>query len=131
MVQLKFYAQLYSSGLFSEEGRPLAIKETPLSQELWDEIDSWGYPYEIEIPFDCNRFSAEEFYSIAKKLDLEGLGLLSKIADVWKINQGTGEKIEFQYISEALGELIDPPTEENYFIRLEEFIAKHKNEFRV
>lgn len=124
------FAELYDSGLFNEDGLSLLIEETPLNSALWDEITGWGYHYELKIPFEVRGFTIEEFYSIVKKLDLEGLGLLSKIADVWKINQGTGEKIEFQYISEALGELIDPPSKENYLIILEEFIAKHRDQFR-
>ena len=117
-------------GFFDEQGLPILFEQTPLKSGLWDNIMGWGYDYELLIPFDVRKYTVKEFYSLVKSFDLKGLELLSIAEDSWKITQSQKERIDFQYFSTALGKLIDPPTEENYLIILEELIAKHKNQFR-
>jgi hypothetical protein len=130
MKNIKFFAQFYSTGLYTEEELFIHKSETSIDDHTWVEMAAWGYDYERLIPFYFEHFTSKDFYNVVFQLDMAGIELLRKIQEQWRFDQISGEPINIRYYSTAIWQFIEPLTEENYKKKLQKFIEEHDSEFK-
>lgn len=105
MIKIKIWADTHSTGLFKEIGEQVTLNETSISQGTWQELQNWVLEYDYIIPmidYERNKVIKE-----IKALDKKGLIIKEKLETEWKIDELSGQNIEFQYFSEGLQKFIE------------------------
>ncbi|HEX2983981.1 MAG TPA: hypothetical protein VHO28_10610 [Ignavibacteriales bacterium] len=104
-INIKIWADINSTGLFTEIGEPLYQEDTDITDETWSELQRLVSDYEEFIPCDDKRL--KEYKEKIPEFDASGLALLEKIKKEWPIERKTGREINFRYYSEGLMKFIE------------------------
>lgn len=99
MKTIRFWADTYSTGLINELGASISKEETPISENLWSEVQAWVEAYDDIIPMG----KVERMANMDKieELDRLGLELFDRVLSEWSKADQKLEEICFKYYSEG------------------------------
>lgn len=100
MKKIKIWADVHSTGIFSEIGAFFLKEQTTITDETWQELLAWVDEYDIITTMNDNE--RENFTDKIISLDFKGLELMHKIEKEWSNDVETNEELNFLYYSEGL-----------------------------